>query len=156
MPQTASSGGRVSERASAIVQASAVAIGGRALLIEGPAGSGKSSLALALIDRGAVLIGDDGVTLEKVGEQVIASPPPNIAGLIEMRGIGLFEMSLAPPVPLALILALGGEQGERLPGPVPTRDVLGAAIPCLPFEPGAIAAAVRAEFALVRHGLGRS
>ena len=57
-------------------QATCVAIGGRAVLIEGEPGSGKSSLALALIDRGAALIGDDGVRLELRGNRLYASPPP--------------------------------------------------------------------------------
>ena len=78
-------------------QASAVAIEGRALLIEGPPGSGKSSLALALIERGAGLIGDDAVTLTASEEQLIASPPPNITGLLEVRGVGLARLPVAPP-----------------------------------------------------------
>ena len=58
---------RVSSASDPLFQASAVAINGRALLIEGEPGAGKSSLALALIDRGAQLIGDDGVALRRVG-----------------------------------------------------------------------------------------
>ena len=72
-------------------QASCVAIGGRAVLIEGPPGSGKSSLALALIDRGAVLVGDDGVALAARDGRLFASPPPNIAGLLEVRNVGLLR-----------------------------------------------------------------
>lgn len=136
-----------------VIQATAVAIGGRALMIEGPSGSGKSSLALALIDRGAMLIGDDGVTLNRVGDRIVASPPPNIAGLIELRGIGLVELPLAPPTPLALVLTLGGEAGDRLPDTVPSREMLGLAIPCLAFEPGSLAPAIRAEYALASFGL---
>lgn len=143
----------MSEMDPIVVQATAIAIDGRALMIEGPAGSGKTSLALALIDRGAVLIGDDGVTLERVDDQVMVSPPPNIAGLIELRGIGLVEMPLASPTRLALILTLGGPEGERLPAKVPTREVLRLDIPCLAFAPGSIAPAVRVEFALAQHGL---
>ncbi|MHA7819082.1 MAG: HPr kinase/phosphorylase [Erythrobacter sp.] len=143
----------MSETAPIVVQATAIAIKGRALMIEGAAGSGKSSLALALIDRGAVLIGDDGVTLDRVDNHVMASPPPNIAGLIELRGIGLVEMPVAPPAKLALILMLGGAEGKRLPDKVPMRDVLGLPIPCLAFDPGPTAPAVRAEFAFSLHGL---
>ena len=74
-----------------LLQASAVAIGGRGLLLEGPPGSGKSSLALALIDRGARLIGDDGLRLVRRGKDVMAEPPPNIAGKLEIRGVGIFD-----------------------------------------------------------------
>ena len=72
------------------LQASAVAINGRALVLEGAPGVGKSSLALALIERGAMLIGDDGVTLVRDGDgesaRLLAVPPPNIEGLLEVRG----------------------------------------------------------------------
>ncbi len=141
--------------AGAIVhQASAVVIAGRALLIEGPPGSGKSSLALALIDRGAGLIGDDGVTLSCDADRLIAAPPPHIAGLLEVRGVGLLRLPVAPPAPVALVLTLGGTPGERLPdSPLPRRAIAGIAVPVLAFDPGAIAPAQRAEAALTLHGL---
>jgi len=143
-----------------IIQASAVALDGRALAIIGAPGSGKSTLALALIDRGAVLIGDDAITLSRRGDTVWASPPPNITGLIEVRGIGLVTLPVSPAVPLALVLDLDGHperqperRPERLPEIVPSREMLGLAIPCLTFEPGTIAPALRAQWALVCHGL---
>jgi HPr kinase/phosphorylase len=135
------------------MQASAVAIAGRALLIEGPPGSGKSSLALALIDRGAGLIGDDAVTLTASGGLLIASPPPNIAGLLEVRGVGIATLPLASPAPTALILTLGGPRPARLPeAPLPTREIAGVSIPVLAFDPGHLAHAARAEWALRMHG----
>jgi hypothetical protein len=137
-----------------VMQASAVAIGGSALLIEGPPGSGKSSLALALIDRGAVLIGDDAVTLTASGGQLIASPPPNIAGLIEVRGVGLVALRTTSGAPVGLILTLGGTSPDRLPEtPLPRRMIAGEGIPVLGFDPGTIAPALRAEHALALHGL---
>lgn len=142
----------MTDEARTVFSASAVAIGDVALAIEGPPGSGKSSLVLALIDRGAKLIGDDGVTLTRTGDRLIASPPANIEGLIELRGVGLFNFPLAEPCPLCLILSLGAG-GERLPDFVPHRDVLGINVPCLPFFPGTLAPAVRAEMALAKHGL---
>lgn len=135
------------------MQASAVVIEGRALLIEGPPGSGKSSLALALIDRGAGLIGDDGVTLTAKSGRLIASPPPNIASLLEVRGVGLVTLEVAAPAPVALILTLGGPPAERLPrSPLPTRSIAGVAVPVLAFDSGPIAPAPRAEWALRMHG----
>lgn len=136
-----------------VMQASAVAIGGRALLIEGDPGSGKSSLALALIDGGAQLIGDDAVTLHAEGDRLIVCPPPNIAGLLEVRGVGLIRLPLAPPTPVGLILTLGGPLPERLPGPLPSRSIAGVAVPELAFDPGPIAPAARARAALALHGL---
>ena len=139
-----------------VVQATAVALDGRALLIEGEPGAGNSSLALALIERGATLIGDDGVSLTRTGQgekaYIVATPPPNIEGLLEVRGVGLARFHVAEPTPLALVLTLGVE-GERLPeGPV-WRDILGCTIPTLPFAPGEIAPAERARVALDLHGL---
>lgn len=146
------SGGSVN--GSVVLQAGAVVIDGRALLIEGPPGSGKSSLALALIDRGAGLIGDDAVTLAAEAGRLIAAPPPNIAGLVEVRGVGIAALPLAPPAPVALILTLGGAAPERLPEtPLATRIIAGIAVPVLAFAPGPMAPAVRAEWALRLHGL---
>lgn len=136
-----------------VVQASAVALDGRALLIEGPPGSGKSSLALALIDRGAGLIGDDGVTLTAKAGRLIASPPPNIAGLLEVRGVGLAQLPVAPPAPVALILTLASPAPARLPEtPLAVRTIAGVAVPVLAFDPGPLVPALRAEWALRMHG----
>ncbi|MEQ3624471.1 MAG: HPr kinase/phosphatase C-terminal domain-containing protein [Celeribacter sp.] len=75
-----------------IIHASAVAVEGRALLILGPSGAGKSALALQMIALGAVLVADDRVALSAQPDGVIAAPAPNIAGLIEARGLGLMRM----------------------------------------------------------------
>lgn len=141
-----------------VVHASAVVIAGRALLIEGPPGSGKSSLALALIDDGAGLIGDDAVTLTPCtmangAAQLLASPPPNIAGMLEVRGVGIIRLPVARPAPVALILSLGGDRPERLPpSPLPVRVIAGVAVPVLAFDPGTTAPATRARWALNLHG----
>ena len=136
-----------------VLQASAVANEGRALLIIGPPGAGKSSLALALIERGAGLIGDDAVTLTRKGARLIASPPPNIAGLIEVRGVGLIRLPAAAPAPVALMLELAAGPAERLPESLPKRKIVGIEVPVLAFDPGTIAPAERALWALRRHGL---
>ena len=128
-----------------------VAIGGRALLIEGAPGLGKSSLALALIDRGAVLIGDDAIELVVQDGALIAAPPPNTAGLIEVRNIGLVELPTMR-VPVALVLQLDPD-APRFPMDVPTREMAGMSVPVLPFSPGDATQALRAEFALAKHGL---
>lgn len=123
---------------------------GRGILIEGPPGSGKSTLALALIDRGAVLVGDDGLAIEPRGDRLWALPPPNIAGLLEVRGVGIVTVA-ATSAPLALVLSLGGA-GERLPEPR-GREIDGFTLPSLAFDAAAAAAALRAEWALRLHGL---
>ena len=128
-----------------------VAVAGRGILIEGPPGSGKSSLALALIDRGAVLVGDDGVALERVENRLLLHPPPHIAGKIEIRGVGIADIATMS-APLCLVLALG-VQGERLPVPA-TATIEGVSVPSLALGLGSDeGAALRAEWALRLHGL---
>ena len=134
-----------------LLQASAVAIAGRALLITGKPGSGKSSLALALIDRGASLIGDDGVSLSlREDGSLLASPPPNIAGMLELRGVGIVTLETAE-APVALLLDLDASP-ERLPESIATRELLGQAVPAIAFDGGSAHAALRAEWALRLHG----
>ena len=72
--------------------ASTVAVDGRAVLITGPSGSGKSDLALRLLDRGFTLVSDDQTIVRREGNKLIASAPPNIAGKLEIRGVGIVEM----------------------------------------------------------------
>lgn len=133
-----------------LVQASAVSIGGRGLMIEGTPGSGKSSLALALLDRGAQLIGDDGVRLQLEDGELVACPPPNITGKLEIRGVGIVDVTPCR-APLCLILSLA-DHAARLPDPLEQRDMLGIAIPVLPFQASDPIQALRAEWALAVHG----
>lgn len=128
-----------------------MAVRGRALLIEGDPGSGKSSLALALIDRGASLIGDDGVWLTLEGGRVVAKPPPRITGLLEVRGVGLIRLP-AVSAAVALILRLD-TASPRLPDPVEHRELLGREVPLLLLQPHAAQLTLRAEHALALHGL---
>ena len=129
----------------------AVLIDGRALLIGGPSGSGKSILALELIDRGATLIGDDGVTLEALGKTLRASPPPRTAGLLEIRNVGLIEMH-ATSGPVALLVELTPE-APRYVERADTWSALGTEIPLIRLDPAIGANAIRVEGALKRHGL---
>ncbi|MEX6723756.1 HPr kinase/phosphorylase [Parapedomonas caeni] len=96
------------------VHGSCVAIGGRAVLLTGPSGFGKSDLALRLIDRGAMLVADDYVALSCDGDRLIAAPPPRIAGLLEVRAVGLVRLPYLRRAPVALVVDLGVED-ERLP-----------------------------------------
>lgn len=132
-------------------QSTAVAREGRALLIEGPAGSGKTSLALALIDRGWALVGDDGVALTARGGVLWAAPAPATDGLIEVRGVGIAALPAAA-APVALVLT-ASEQPPRYVEAAGRVTIAGVAIPALPFDLASPAAPLRAEYALALHGL---
>lgn len=135
------------------VHASAIAIGGRAVLIGGRSGHGKSDLALRLIDRGAALISDDYTFLRRVGGQAIASAPATIAGKIEMRGIGLIEeMATEQDVPVALYVDLD-KAPERLPEPGGAMMLAGISVPTVAMNGLEASAPLKVEAALKLFGL---
>ncbi|MEN9719211.1 MAG: hypothetical protein RIQ99_2089 [Pseudomonadota bacterium] len=135
----------------ALHQASCVAIGGRAVLIEGPPGSGKSSLALALIDRGAVLVGDDGVLLEPRAGHLYANPAPTIAGLIEVRNVGLLVYPTTAQVSVALVVQLDSAAPRFIDAAEVTHRA-GIAVPLVRLWPNSPVLALRAEAALAQWG----
>ena len=99
-----------------LLHATAVAIDGRAVLLRGAPGAGKSDLALRLIDAGARLVADDQSALARRGDVVIVRAPAAIAGLLEVRGIGIFRLDALAEAPLALIVDLApADAVERLP-----------------------------------------
>jgi serine kinase of HPr protein (carbohydrate metabolism regulator) len=132
------------------IHATAVAIGGRAVLLVGPSGSGKSDLALRLIDRGAVLIADDRVALTRVGDHLTAAPPPTIAGVIEVRGVGLIAVPHVAGVRVALVVDLAARPA-RLPEAM-TRDVAGVAVPAVALAAFEASAPLKVERALTAFG----
>ncbi|MEL6572328.1 MAG: HPr kinase/phosphatase C-terminal domain-containing protein [Pseudomonadota bacterium] len=100
--------------------ATALSYRDKGLLLIGPSGSGKSSLALQMIALGALLIADDHVVLRRAGSQVMMRCPPTIAGLIEARGIGVLKAPTEETVALASVVDLGQVEKERVP---PHRNV---------------------------------
>ncbi len=95
--------------------ASAVEINGRAVLILGESGSGKSSLALELMAMGANLIGDDQVFLDEEAGSLFVSPHPNSDGRIEVRGIGIFKSQHITHARVDLVVSLNDSPQTRLP-----------------------------------------
>lgn len=130
------------------IHATTIAIGGRGVMLRGASGAGKSDLALRLIDRGAVLVSDDYSEVAVEGGALIASVPATIAGQIEVRGVGIVEMSHVSPVTVALVVELGGAV-ERLPE-ARTVPVLGIAVPALALDAFAASAPIKVEMALAR------
>lgn len=126
------------------VHASTVSIGGRAVLIAGRPGSGKSDLALRLIDRGAVLVSDDYTIVSRSGKRLVASPPETIRGRIEIRGIGLVDMPHETAVPVALVVDID-EPVPRMPEPGRTRLIADIAVPLFALAPHEASAPVKVE-----------
>ena len=110
------------------LHASAVSLSGRGVILRGAAGSGKSSLALALIARGGRLISDDRTCLARRGAGLLAWAPAPILGLIEARGIGLIETEPAPPTFISAVVDLDEPEPDRLP-PARYCDLLGTSLP---------------------------
>jgi len=134
------------------LHASTVALDGRAVLITGHSGSGKSDLALRLLDRGFKLVSDDQTMVRLDGERLLASPPANIAGKLEVRGIGIVELAHADNVPVALIVALTSEI-LRMPDENRTELILGVPVPLVAVDPAPPSAASKVALALDRMGL---
>jgi serine kinase of HPr protein (carbohydrate metabolism regulator) len=124
------------------IHATAVAVGGKAVLLRGPSGSGKSDLALRLIQAGAVLIADDACDLSVMDGGVSVSAPPEIRGLLEVRGIGIVRMRYRVKVPVALAVDLvKPAMVERMPPPRACRlqNVMVPLVRLAPFEESAVA-----------------
>lgn len=132
---------------SELMHGTCVAIGGAGVLILGPPGSGKSDLALRLIDqpgfgisgtlKSAQLVSDDQVLLRREGDAVLATPPAAIAGKMEIRGLGIVTLSHATDVPLRLCVQLtDAAKIERLPELQDQQSlILGIVIPRIEIDP---------------------
>ena len=131
------------DKLSASVHASCVLVGARALLIRGPSASGKSRLALELIHaadtgglRFARLVADDRVHLTAAGGRLLARPAASLAGLIEVRGIGLLRLPYEPCAVIGLVVDLG-EDSNRLPAPEQRQALIdGISLPRLAVASG--------------------
>jgi len=126
------------------IHASAVLIGARAALIRGPAGAGKSQLVLALIEAArmgllafARLVADDRAHVAAVNGRLIVRPPEALAGLIEVRGLGIQRLPFEPLAVVGLVVDLAAEDAERLPAAASRSITIdGVSVPRLPVAPG--------------------
>lgn len=135
------------------IHASCVAIDGRAVLIEGPSGSGKSDLALRLIDRGATLVSDDYTELTELDGQLIANAPDTIRGKVEVRGVGIVVMPASALCRVALLIRAGTP--ERMPERQ-TCAMAGIAVPMILLSLTEPSAPLKVELALRELGAARS
>jgi len=114
-----------------LVHGTTVDLDGTAVLLRGPSGSGKSDLALRLMDGGAVLVSDDQTKFEIINQHLVATAPSSIAGLIEVRGIGVLRVPYLDSSVLGLVVDLTPtEHVERLPDPQQA-GYLGISVPLL-------------------------
>jgi len=134
------------------LHATTVALDGRAVLISGPSGSGKSDLALRLLDRGFVLVSDDQTIVKKDGTKLVATAPPTIAGKLEVRGIGIVDVERAENAPVALVVELTSDI-QRLPDDSRDRLILGVRVPLINVDAMAASAPSKVALALDRMGL---
>jgi serine kinase of HPr protein (carbohydrate metabolism regulator) len=132
--------------------ASSVAKDGRAVLISGPSGSGKSDLALRLLDYGFTLVSDDRTIVRKQGGKLIASAPDTIKGKLEIRGLGIVDMETVADVPVALVVELTSDI-QRMPDDDAERLILGAGIPMISIDALTASAPSKVALALDRLGL---
>lgn len=142
----------MSDTHSQTIHATAVASEGRGILLAGPSGSGKSDLALRLIDRGARLVSDDYSNLRSRGGVLRVSAPETIRGKMEVRGLGLLEMDPQDDIPVCLFVRLDGAI-ERLPEGKETVLLLEKSVPVFAVAAFEASAPLKVELALDRFGL---
>ena len=135
-----------------LVHGTSVELGGMAVLLRGPSGSGKSDLALRLIDAGARLVADDLVALAAEGGRLVAAlpetAPANLVGCLEVRGLGILKVASVAAAPLALVVDLVvSDAVARLPEPERV-ELGGILLPCLKLAPFEAAAAAKVRLAL--------
>lgn len=132
------------------IHATCVDMDGTGVLIRGPSGSGKSDLALRLIDRGAVLVADDRVDLRCDSGILSASAPETIAGMLEVRGLGVIRMKCRTDVQVALVVELTApEDIERIPEPA-VCDYMAVALPLVRVAPFEASAPAKLRLAVAR------
>ncbi len=141
------------------VHATAIAADGRAALIRGASGSGKSDLALRciagalspLLPHAARLVADDRVILERRGSRLLARAPARLAGLIEVRGLGIVRLPFEEQAEVRLVVDLvAADRVPRLPDPPPEVSLDGVTLPLLRLAAFETSAALKLRLALAR------
>ena len=119
------------------------------IMITGPSGSGKSDLALRLIDRGATLISDDSINIVSVDQELILQSPETVQGKMEIRSLGILAFEFVNSVPLGLKVQLR-QTGERFPMDRQTEVISGKTIPLISIDAFEQSAPIKVELALKR------
>ncbi len=144
---------------SQILHGTAIALGDRAVLLRGASGAGKSDLALRAMaaslgcfaERPFELVGDDQVIVHRAGERLMVNAHPRLAGLIEVRGLGILPVPHKPEAGLLLVADLAaGRDIVRLLDPWPVTDVLGVPMPVMRIAPFEASAPLKLALALTQ------
>lgn len=134
------------------VHATTVARNGRAVMITGISGSGKSDLALQLIDRGFTLVADDQTIVQRREASLFASAPATIRGKLEIRGIGIVAMPVVEDVRIAMVVELTSAV-QRFPDEARERIICGLSVPVISVDAMTASAAAKVALCLERVGL---
>ncbi len=130
------------------VYGTSVALGGDGILLRGPAGGGKSDLALRLIDQGGRLVADDQTELQLEGGEIWMTAPASIEGRIEVRGLGILPVPSVPTALLRLVADLvPPAEIERMPEPR-VCELLGRRVPLIALAPFEASAPAKLRLAL--------
>lgn len=129
------------------LHASCVQLGGAGVVLLGPSGVGKSDLALRLIDAGAQLVADDQLRVETGPGGLLGRPAETLAGLLEVRGLGIIRLPYCPLSPLGLVVELGTEPPPRLPE-ASTYTLLGFRLRHLRLDPRQASAVAKIRLGL--------
>jgi len=141
------------EGRSETVHGTVIAIDGNGVMLQGKSGSGKSDLALRLLEAGARLVADDQTVLRVTKGQIIAEAPPQLSGRLEIRGIGIVDIPVIPEVCVKIVVLLSPEKEiERLPE---SKSVafLGIPVPAIAISAFEASAVAKVKFALNHYGL---
>jgi HPr kinase/phosphorylase len=142
------SAGDADPATSTCLHASCVSLAGSGVVLLGPSGSGKSDLALRLIDGGGRLVADDRLVVERRGDRLVGRAPDSLAGLIEVRGLGIMRIAHCAATPLDLVVELGGARPwPRLPE-LTTYDLLEVGLPYIRLDPRAPSTCAKIKLAL--------
>ena len=131
------------------LHATCVVVAGTGVLLSGRSGAGKSDLALRLIDRGARLVADDTILVQRRDERLIASAVDAADGRMEVRGLGLLLFDTEAEIAVGLLVDLS-EGGERMPMADERRRVAGVDLPVLRLDPAPASAPIKVELAVAR------
>ena len=130
------------------IHATTVSLDGRGVILRGPSGSGKSDLAVRLINEGALLVADDQTVLFIDGDRLMAQPPAEIAGKMEVRGVGIVKMGPPAIVPVFLLIDMADAADVPRMAEFSPVELVGQQVPQIHLAPFEMSATAKVKLAL--------